>query len=161
MEIHAFSGKLCVGLLIIHYHVFGLLPAAVVCCYGWMVRDLLWQELKVICDKLIGLTQQRIERFVGVPFTDGQLRDCVNSHICKPVAWIIFHSTNLIKDVVVLHWLSALLQQTSWIIEVHWNRQLWDIFSNGVLDDCPYAYFNPWIFKPWKFCSFLWFIWVN
>jgi hypothetical protein len=48
------------------------------------------------------------------------------------------------------------LETTDRLVEIDWERDLREILPDRVLDDCPHAKFDFWVFEERKSLSFLW-----
>ena len=103
------------------------------------MRHLFGQVLKVIRHELKCLTQERIERLCGRSLTNSQRRDDMHGDQGVPANRALLLS-RLVEQIVVLHGLGALLQQTSRVVEVHRDCHARKVLPHGVLEDGPDAW---------------------
>jgi len=78
-------------------------------CQRRMMRDLLPNKPEIIGLQLVGLSQQRVERFVDAFLAARQLRDHVSSQVSHPLHLVFLFCTCLLQEIAVLEGLRLLL----------------------------------------------------
>lgn len=90
MEVQALPCEFGVGLLVIIQNILGLSASTIVSSHRWMMRDLLREELKIVCHVLVRFTKQWVKRFGAIPLTNCKLGCCIYSYPCQSLLWAAF-----------------------------------------------------------------------
>lgn len=156
-HVETLAGELDVCLLVGLVQVVALFAATVARGHGRVVGHLLGQVLEVISHKLKCFPQERIKGLGGSPFADCQRCDHMNGHEGMSPDGVLFFGCE-IEQVVVLHGLCTLLQETCWVVEVDGHGHSRKVFSDHVFDYGPDAGPRIRIFQPRQSRSLQWFI---